>query len=131
MEVVTDSIDPLLVATVGIVANLESVIPGFYAVGLLPEFPGFVRVVGEDVIARHIEVNIAQGGGGEFFGGGAGAEEDFVRNEWAVDGHGDGGAAQAAFFTLEVGEPFGDDEGTGAGGGFVVVAGGEVGLEVR
>ena len=130
VEVVADGVDPLLVAAVSVVADLEGATPLTDVIGLLPQFAGLGGVVGEDAVAGHIEVHVAQGGGGEFFGGGAGAEEDFLRDERPVDGHGDGGAAQSAFLAFEVGEPFGDDEGGGACRGLVAVAVGEVRLEV-
>ena len=130
VEVVADCVDPLLVAAVSVIADVEGAAPVADGVGLFPQLAGFCGVVGEDAVAGHVKVHIAQGGGGEFFGGGAGAEEDFLRDERPVDGHGDGGAAEAAFFAGEVGEPAGDDESSRAGGGFVAVAVGEVGLEV-
>ena len=130
VEVIADGVDPLLVAAVSVVTNLEGAAPVADCVGLFPQLAGFCGVVGEDAGAGDIEVHVAQSGGGKFFGRGAGAEEDFLRDERPVDGHGEGGAAEASFFAFEVGEPLWDDEGGGAGGGFVAVAVGEIGLEV-
>ena len=73
--VATVGVDPALVATVGVVGDLESLAgPGADLVCLRPQLLGFLRLVGQHVLALNVR-HVAQGWGTEILGRLASLEE--------------------------------------------------------
>ena len=75
LDGVSGRVDPFLVATVGVVGDLEGAVPRGDGVGLRPQFLGLVGVVAQDVVAGQVLGVALKGGGGEVLGGGCGVFE--------------------------------------------------------